>query len=283
MVIHIIDHAHLSKQEMFPDTTRILAGSSALRLFDLGHDSDFSWPEFQDALNEELRTSLQGSFWPAILRACSESIKSRRLGSTHTLFRSPIDGRHYTPMLNRVEISGNNSAACHITFIQVAAGTQAEVRHKSVARIFTALNLAHRFRWEIIDRYSDLDQLQEFVEHHARTAGRGGNGVGTGNGSGLDTIWEAIRLLETESLNRGVYDEHALPADFGPDAEGRVRQMFPLWHDKRALLERAAADEDVATFAGVLAELDPINVEFISLASQRLGELVRTDADHGTG
>ena len=35
--------------------------------------------------------------------------------------------------------------------VQVAAGTQAEVRDKSVARIFTALNLSHRFRWEIID------------------------------------------------------------------------------------------------------------------------------------
>jgi hypothetical protein len=31
--------------------------------------------------------------------------------------------------------------------------------------------------------------------------------------------------------------------------------------------------------AAVLSELDPINVEFISLAAKRLGELVRADAD----
>jgi hypothetical protein len=37
---------------------------------------------------------------------------------------------------------------------------------------------------------------------------------------------------------------------------------------------------DVATFAQVLRELDPINVEFISLAARRLGELVRADASH---
>ncbi len=59
--------------------------------------------------------------------------------------------------------------------------------------------------------------------------------------------------------------------------------MFPLWHDKRALLERAVADEDIATFARVLTDLDPINVEFISLAARRLGELVRADAHPSAG
>jgi hypothetical protein len=43
----------------------------------------------------------------------------------------------------------------------------------------------------------------------------------------------------------------------------------------------AAADGKIATFARVLGELDPINVEFISLASQHLGELVRADARTG--
>jgi hypothetical protein len=59
--------------------------------------------------------------------------------------------------------------------------------------------------------------------------------------------------------------------------------MFPLWNEKRAALERAAADGDIANFARGLAELNPVNVEFISLASQRLGELVRADAHHGSG
>ncbi len=57
--------------------------------------------------------------------------------------------------------------------------------------------------------------------------------------------------------------------------------MFPLWHEKRAVLERAATDGDVATFARVLADLDPVNVEFISLAAQRLDELVRAEAHIG--
>jgi hypothetical protein len=41
--------------------------------------------------------------------------------------------------------------------------------------------------------------------------------------------------------------------------------MFPLWHEKRALLERAATDGDVVTVSRVLSKLDPINVEFIDL------------------
>jgi hypothetical protein len=205
MLIHVPDHTSMVKQSSFPVETRILAGSDALGLFDLGYDGDFAWSEFQEALSEEFRTCLQESLWPALVKACSESIRSRRVASTHAVLRSPMDGRNYTPVLNRVEISGNNSAAFHITFMQVAAGTQAAVRDKSVA--------------------------------NAKSAGQGGNGAPAGDAGGLGAIWEAIRLIETESRNRGVYDEAALPTDFGPD-EDRVRRMFPLWHEKRALLER---------------------------------------------
>jgi hypothetical protein len=161
-----------------------LAGSHGLRLFDVGYDGDFPWLEFLDALSQELRTYLEDAFWGAILTACSESIKTRRLASTHAILRSPVDGRNYVPVFNRVEISGNNNAAFHITFVQVAAGTQAVVRDKSVARIFTALNLAHRFRWEIIDPYSDVERLRQWLESHAKSAGQRGNDAKAANGGG---------------------------------------------------------------------------------------------------
>jgi hypothetical protein len=274
MIVHVPDVSQLGPVG-FPEGTCIRRGSGAMSLFELG-DKGFAWREFLDRLEPDLQGGLSQSFWPAIYQACAKCVKSRRLVSTHTVLRSPLDGRHYMPVLSRVDITGDNSASFHVTFVQVAAGTQATVRDKSVARIFTALNLAHRFRWEIIDRYSDQNRLEAFIEHHARSTTHGGNGAN--GGSGLGAVWEAIRLIETESLNRGVYDEDALPADFGP-AEGRVRAMFPLWHAKRAVLERAAADGDVATFARALTELNPVNVEFISLAAQRLSELVRADAD----
>jgi hypothetical protein len=271
MVIHVPDKNDLVTQSAFPANAIILGGSGGMRLFDLGDSGDFTWPEFQDALDLELRTCLDQTFWPAVYQACAKSIKSRRLSSTHTVLRSPRDGRHYMPMLSRVEITGNNSVTFHLTFVQVAAGTQAEISNKSVARIFTALNLAHRFRWEVIDPYRDLSRLQAFVDHHAAT---GGNGAG----GGLAAIWEAIGLIETEAQNRGVQDEEALPADFGPAACDEVRAMFPLWAEKRQELESAMEGNDVVTFAHVLAELDPINIRFVSLAAHRLSELVQAGA-----
>jgi hypothetical protein len=57
--------------------------------------------------------------------------------------------------------------------------------------------------------------------------------------------------------------------------------MFSLWQVRRGQLEQAAQSGDTATFAQVLAEWDEINVEFISLAAERLGELVRADARTG--
>jgi hypothetical protein len=276
MIVHVGDKGDLLDRAGFPADARIRRGSGALQLFELG-DREFTWRQFQEALEPKLRESLSQSFWPAVHHACAKSVRSHRLVSTHTVLHSPADEKHYMPTLSRIETTGDDSATFHITFVQVAAGTQAEVRHKSVARIFTALNLAHRFRWEIIDPYRDRDRLRDCVERHARAIDRDGDGA-TNGGGGLSMILEKIRLLEIEAENRGVYDPEALPADFGPPAEHRVREMFAKWGEQRARLEPAASAGDVATFAQVLAELDPGNVEFISLASQRLGELVRSDA-----
>ena len=270
IVLHVPD-ASLLDDAGFPAGTRIRRGSPAMGLFELG-DVGFAWDEFQDRLEPSLQKCLAASFLPAIYRACARSVRSGRVASTHTVLRSPADGRHYMPIISRVDIAGDKSVTFTINFVQVAAGTQAEVRHKSVARIFTLLNLAHRFRWEIIDPYSDPARLQAFVDHRASSSE-----VAEGE-SGLAVIWEAIRLLEVESTNRGINDPDALPADFGPGARQRIGEMFPLWDDKRRQLKEAADAGDSPTFARILRELDPINVECISLASQRLGELVRTDA-----
>jgi hypothetical protein len=287
MTISISDKNDFAEHSRFPDTTKILSRSSAMRLFELGDCDDFLWPDFQEALESALASEhrlldhLRQSFWPAVYAACATSIKTRKLASTHTVLLSPFGERRYMPILSRVDIAGNDSAIFNINFVQVAAGSQAIVRNRSVARVFTALNLAHRFRWEIIVPYRDPDELKAFVEHQPRIPSRNGKGGGTNGSERLLAVWEAILLLETESRNRGVYDLDALPGDF-PGAEERVRHMFSLWIAKRQQLEQAAQTGDVAAFARGLSELDPINVDFISLASERLGDLVRTDASRGT-
>jgi hypothetical protein len=63
-----------------------------------------------------------------------------------------------------------------------------------------------------------------------------------------------------------------------PQSFGRFQ-----FKDLSYFLEQAAKGGDVATFARILAELDPINAEFISLAAQRLGELVVADAYSSAG
>ncbi len=278
MLLHVPDIASL-RSAAIPDRTSIERGSTAMRLFELG-DTGFSWQKFQERLDPDLRLELDKAFWPAVYKACAKSLISCRVAPTYAVFRSPADGHHYLPVINRVDITGDNSATFAISFVQTAAGTMSSVREKSVARMFTALNLSHRFRWEIIDPYKDVHRLQDFVEHRARTLQRD-DGSGAGNGvAGLAAVWEAIKLLEIESRNRGVNDPDALPADFGSGAQARVKAMFDNWQTMRQRLEQAVHDGDVPGFANVLAEIDPDNVEFISLAAKRLGELVQADACH---
>jgi hypothetical protein len=259
----------------FPTDTLVRRDSGALRLFELGQ-TEFTWQEFQDALEPRFRECLDQSFWPAVHQACARSVRNPSdrpdsRCSAFTVGRAPLhadaepDGDHWRrqcDVLHHLR-SGRRRYAGRGAPQERCAGF-----HRTESGPSLSLG--------IIDRYSDVDRLREFVEHQATTLGRSGKGAN--NGRGLGAIWEAIRLLETESLNRGVYDEAALPVDFGPAGEARVPGRFPLWHEKRALLERAATDGDVVTVSRVLSELDPINVEFIDLASRRLGELARADA-----
>lgn len=274
MIVHVPD-INAMNPAGFPDGSEILPGSSSLRMFEVG-DTGFCWKEFLGVLEESLRVRLNESLWPVVYEACSESVRRRRIMPVHAVFRAPADQKNYRPVLTRIEVTGDNSAIFRINFVPAAVSNQADVRHKSVARIFTALNLAHRFRWEIIDPYRNPERLQEFLDHDRACSAVHGNAP---NGAaGLGKLWEAVRLIEIEAQNRGVYDCEKLPQDFGPPNEARVRDMFLVWEEKRQLLEQAARADDIASFAGVLRELDPINVEFVSMTSQRLTELVRADA-----
>jgi hypothetical protein len=272
------------KASCFPEGSRILQRSTALSLFNLG-DAEFGWPEFQSALADqpELQARLNDRFWPVVCEACLSSVRRRKIAPIYTIFRAPADDRNYHPVLSQINISADKSATFYIDFVQVAGSSQTDVRDKSVARIFTALNLAHRFRWEVIDPYREVDRLQDFVEHQARMPDRQRNGDKAPAGGGLASVWEKIRLIEIEAQNRGVSDDRALPADFGDSARERLAAMSKLWQKKRQQLERAQSSGDVAKFAKVLTELDATNVEFISLACQRLDELVRDDAHDAHG
>lgn len=282
LIVHVPDITKLDPKA-FPEGTEIRDGSSALDLFRFGTDAGLGWNEFLEVLktdDADFQQRLDDRFWPAIYKSCYKSVRLRRLMPVHTLFRAAEDRLNYKPVLSRIEISGDNSATFYINFVHDAAGSQADVRNKSVARIFTALNLAHRFRWEIIDLYSDREALNEYVERHGTSPGIQSPGAGAPNGSGgLAKVWKAIRLLESEAQNRGIYNREVLPADFGPANQAEVGKLFPIWEAKRLQLEQAAQTDDTASFADVLQELDPINVRFISLAAERLSELVRTDFD----
>jgi hypothetical protein len=277
MIVHVPDINEMNPSA-FPNGSEILRGSSSLRLFEVG-DTGFCWNEFLEVVEESLRLRLEGSLWPAVYEACSESVRRRRIMPIHAIFRAPADQKNYRPILTRIEVTGDNSATFRISFVPAAAASQEDVRHKSVARIFTALNLAHRFRWEIIDPYRNPEHLQAFLDHgRTCSAAQGDAGKAPNGAVGLGKLWDAVRLIEIEAENRGVNDPELLPQDFGPPHEPRVRDMFVAWGEKRRLLEQAARADDVASFAGVLRELDSTNVEFISMASQRLAELVRADA-----
>ena len=66
-----------------------------------------------------------------------------------------------------------------------------------------------------------------------------------------------IRLIEGRIPEpRRLRPSRRCPPTSAPDAQGRVRETFPLWREKTSIdLEEAAVAGDVATFARVLQEL----------------------------
>lgn len=274
LIVRVLDVAHL-RSDTFP--TKACIESSALRLFRFGTDK-WSWGEFKQTLqtrDPDLAKRLDKYLWRVICDACKESIQRRHLMSIYTLFRAPLDSLNYKPILNSVEIAGDNSAMIRINFVHVAAGSQVDVRNKSIARVFTALNLAHRFRWEIIDLYTDREKVKQLVECDN---GESQMENGSSTGDGLGKVWEAIVHLETEARNRGVYDEDELPLEFGPE-RSKITSIFSTWEKKRQRLKEAIEQQNAALFSDTLADLDVVNVDFICLAAKRLSDLVRADFD----
>ena len=237
--------------------------------------------EFQDRLDPDLRLELDKSFWPAIYKACARSVNSCQVAPTHAVFRSPADRRHYHA--DHQPRRHHRRQQCDV-HDQLRADRRRHPEQTSgrraSRRMFTALNMSHRFRWEIIDPYKDVRPAPGFRrapgtdpparrrQRRRQWRRRTGSRLG-GDQAARDRVAQsrgqrsrcAAGRFRPRCANPGECDVRQL-ADHAPaPGAGGPRRRRP------GLCERARGDRSG-------------NVEFISLAAKRLGELVQADACH---
>jgi hypothetical protein len=122
--------------------------------------------------------------------------------------------------------------------------------------LFTALILAYRFRWEVIERFgvANLDQ------------------------GDLVALEQAMRRLENEAASRGVLDPELLCENFEEPVAMQIREIFGDWEgmrtpDETGELDLAMKNEDLVKLRALLSRLAGLNRRFIKLATGMLETL----------
>lgn len=190
-----------------------------------------------------------------------DSIRYRSPQPIFSVLRSIENGRQYQPVIERIVIF-NNEVEVRIKFVLCSVPDIRGIKNSPIRRLMTALTLANRFRWEIIEVFGDEDEMSAAIGE-----------IGGDVDKLLGQILERMNYMEKEALERGVYDRENLPLDFGSRGSpeySRVYYMFDYWERVRKELEAAIKAGDVHTVSEKMRGMKPINREFVGLALRAL-------------
>ena len=136
-------------------------------------------------------------------------------------------GKQFRPRLTSVKKKDGSIECFHISFIEVLGRGTAGEEPAGMRSLQTAMRLAYRFRWEIIEPY----------RYKARLAIKD-----------IQTIENILERLEREAQFHGLLDRGILCSQFGPDAHA-VDEMYTQWEEIRndqrtGLLDQGFVEKD---------------------------------------
>lgn len=255
----------------FPERTTIngLRSSCLHSIFGVGQ-KDWSWDIFCTQIMERAARvpgagGDVGALFQQLPGLVFDSIRYSSPQPIFHVFRSIENGRQYQPVIERIEIFGAR-AEVKVKFVLCSVPDIRGIKNSPIRRLMTALTLANRFRWEIIEVFGDEQELNAAISD-----------IGGDVDKLLGQILERMNYMEKEALERGVYDRERLPLDFGSRGSPeytRVDYMFEYWSRVRAELEAAIKAGDVHTVSEKMRNMKPINREFVGLALRALEDKV---------
>jgi hypothetical protein len=216
-------------------------------------------PETWGKLVENVVDSEGENRW--LIELC-ESIKK---AASNTLFK-PIQatfenygrGKNYLPMLYAMDERTDGSIEdFKILFVEeVSARIYNKHIPKSIQALMTSLRLAYRFRWELIERFNNIEITKEHIQQFK----------------------DILERIENEGRSRGLLDPSKLCANFNQEESNEIVDMYKEWWELRndrndGQLDQAMENEDGEKIQQLLPIMAGINRRFLNLAATRLQEL----------
>jgi hypothetical protein len=237
---------------------RIIAAQGVQELFGRREGVDRTW----GTLVSDLDPSPQGIAWITdLVNVMREVAEGRIPASVEATFAGSNGGagKQFRPRLTSIKQKDSSIKSFHISFIEVldrgmAGGEPAGMRSPQ-----TALRLAYRFRWEIIECYKNRSALDD---------------------KDIRTIQNILERMEREARTHGLH-RSLLCEQFGSYAPA-VDAMYGEWERFRnaqgtGLLDQGFSQNDGEKVKEALQALVHINKRFMISASTRFAEIVANE------
>jgi hypothetical protein len=252
----------------FPNKTAIIGERSSCleEIFGIG-TKNWPWEIFVDKVTKRASAVIRediAALLDGLPRLVSDSIDCCYPRPIFYVFSSPETGKQYQPVIERIQICSEQKELT-IKFIVCSVPDIRSIKDASVRRIITSLNLANRFRWEIIEAFGSEADMKIAIADAGDVAKL------------LDQILARVQDMEKEAIERGVYDREKLPLDFGEAGSaphGRVTYMFEFWERERVELEQAVRSADATAVAEKMRGMMPVNREFVGLCLKALEDKI---------
>jgi hypothetical protein len=169
------------------------------------------------------------------------------------------DCKIYRPVALAGERSGPNGPvqAYHLTFSEEVSAPDTAVMPEQLALLATTLRFTFRFRWEVLERFSKGPLSAQDIQQLAVNLTR------------ITVDWQS----------RGVISKDGV-VDLFPGAQGdRLKWMMKEWERLRnpagtGELDVAIEAQDGAKISELLAEILPMNQEFLEMGADRFAQMI---------
>ena len=235
---------------------RIIATQGVEELFGRQRRVDRTW----GALISDLEPGSHDMAWITelvdVMRDVSEGRLPRSIEETFAGANGGA-GKQFRPRLTSVTHRNGAIESFHISFIEVIGRGMAGGEPAGMRTLQTAMRLAYRFRWEIVEPYKNRSAF-----------GR----------KDIHTIENILERIEREAHTHGLLDRGILCSQFGSDA-AVLEAMYTQWEEIRndqrtGLLDEGFSEKDGRKVKESLEVLADINKRFMILAAKRFAEIV---------
>lgn len=235
------------------DSAEVDAGELTRDLLNLPANTVLKWKDVSAQLSD------RGHRWVHEVREAVQAVEGNRsLRQVLSSFDSTA-GRICIPLLSRVERVRNRPKLLSVIFVESEVLEKAGEIDESLTRapeplmtIVHLLNLARRFRWNIIEHF--IAKLS-----HPDTQGQSLRAV-------LGDLAESLTRLEKEAEDHGYLQLEAIAVSLPDTPRETIRGLFESFYADREPLMNAIAEHNKEQAISLLESMRRINKKFLILA-----------------